>query len=113
MGRALKRAGNLRAAASNYERAIELKPDYVEALANLSTVYNMMGRYDAGLALASRALTIDPDHVGARLNMALRYWETGRVSEAFYEFNQILKTNPLSPEAAFAEQIMMNINIQK
>jgi len=109
LGHALKNAGRLDEAAHSFERAIELNPDYPDALNNLSTIYNSTGRKQDALDLLRRTLSLNPGHLQAKYNLALQYYEMGLFSDAVREYSQLIEISPYSKEAAFARQMLLLI----
>ena len=61
--------GRRNAATASYRKAIDLKPDYIEAYVNLGSVFVKMQRYEDAITEFQRALQIDPDFVPARTNL--------------------------------------------
>jgi predicted O-linked N-acetylglucosamine transferase (SPINDLY family) len=75
LGRACKAAGDLTAAEAAYRRAIELKPDFAEAMVSLGIVLQYLGvgfedlaRLDEAVELHERALRLKPQMVAAHAN---------------------------------------------
>ncbi|MBC7941421.1 MAG: tetratricopeptide repeat protein, partial [Chitinophagaceae bacterium] len=70
LGRSHKAAGDLDAAESSYRQALQLKPDYVEAMVSLGIVLKSRGDADGAIALYDRALQLAPDYAVAHANRA-------------------------------------------
>ncbi|MDO8595621.1 MAG: tetratricopeptide repeat protein, partial [Sulfuricaulis sp.] len=68
-----------------YQRAIEIDPDYVEALCNLGVAFGRKGWRDPAIACYRRALQIKPDP-DAHFNLALIYLLTGNFKEGRQEY---------------------------
>src|SRR6202035_2908943 len=49
------------------DRAVELKPDYIEALCNRGKLLREMGEHEAATDSFERAAGLNPDHMEARL----------------------------------------------
>jgi len=111
-GHGLKESFRLEEAAHEFEMAIALQPDYADALNNLATVYNSIGRRSEMPGLLQRALAADPNHVSARFNLAMYYYETGHFLEALGEYTLILDHHPYSKEAAFSQSMTRLIQQQ-
>jgi len=112
-GHALKEMKRLEEARIEFERALELTPDYPDALNNLSTIYNSMGRRPEAIRLLQRTLDLDPEHLQAKSNLALFYYESGLLEEAAGEYFSIMRLAPLSKEAGFAQSMVMLIRKQQ
>lgn len=83
----------------DYERAVKLNPDYVEALGGRGEIYRTVGRFDEALVDLNRALKIKPD-AGWNILMsrAIVYCIKGRLDLAKPDFDQALKEEPKSAE---------------
>jgi tetratricopeptide (TPR) repeat protein len=83
----LKNAFHLPALRIELDRALELDPNYADALAAKGGLYLQLPRFLGGdgvkaEALLVRAIELDPAAVGARLELADRYLGLGRREEA-------------------------------
>lgn len=112
-GDALKKAGRFEEAMARFERALEIKQDYPDALNNLATVYNHFGKRDEALSLLLDAIALQPDHLQARYNLAMAYYERGLTSEAATQYRLIMEIAPWSKEAAFAWKMLAFIKAEQ
>src|ERR1700742_2881007 len=55
--------GRNEAALSCYDRALLLRPDFIQAFSNRGAVLKQMKRYDEALVSYDRAISVQPDHV--------------------------------------------------
>ena len=83
----LKNAFHLQALRRELDRALELDPNYADALAAKGGLYLQLPRFLGGdgvkaEALLVRAIELDPGAVGARLELADRYLALDRRDEA-------------------------------
>ena len=62
--------GRNEAALSCYDRALALRPDFIQAFNNRGAVLKQMRRYDEALESYDRALALQPDHVEVLNNRA-------------------------------------------
>ena len=53
--------GNVNGAISYYEQALNVMPQNDDALVNLASCYNKIGRYDEAIQLCNKAIIIDPN----------------------------------------------------
>ncbi|MGE0043703.1 MAG: carboxypeptidase regulatory-like domain-containing protein, partial [Vicinamibacterales bacterium] len=65
IGYAYQQKGDEAKAEENWKKAIELKPDYPQALNALATLYNNQKRYDEAAAMSERAATAQAASGGA------------------------------------------------
>ena len=69
----LQRKGDYDRAIADYDRAIQLKPDYAEAYVNRGWAYNAKGDYDRAIADFDRAIQLKPDYASHTTSAA---WPT-------------------------------------
>ncbi|HSH71488.1 MAG TPA: aminotransferase class I/II-fold pyridoxal phosphate-dependent enzyme [Methylophilaceae bacterium] len=68
-GLILKNQGDLKGAATAFEQAIKLKPDYAAAYNNLGIVKKDAGDIDAGIREYRKALALNPGYAGCYSNL--------------------------------------------
>jgi tetratricopeptide (TPR) repeat protein len=91
-------------AEENWKKALELKPDYAEALNALSTLYNNMKRFDEAAAMSAKAAAAGGGGAGsadAVYNQGIILWNQGKIPEAKAKFEEALAANPDHPESNF------------
>ena len=81
-GHALAALGRLDAAIVEYRRAIEIKPDYPEALCNWSAAHYGLDQLDEAEAKCREALAVGSHCAAAHHNLAVILKEKGRLHEA-------------------------------
>lgn len=69
-GLALAQAGNIAEAVEQFRAALQLAPDFPEAVYHLALAYDRMGRTDDAMATAEHALRLSPDLIQARYVLA-------------------------------------------
>lgn len=106
LGDALKKSGRIAEAVHHLERALELQPDYPDALNNLGTIYGGSGRRQEAIQFFSQAIMLSPGHLQARFNLAINYYEQGMLSEAEQQYGVIIQSAPYSKEAVFARKML-------
>jgi len=109
LGDALIKAARYKEAGPHFERALELQPDFPDALNNLATVYNNAGRVQEAVQLFSRALGFNPGHLKARFSLAFLYYDQGMLSEAEQQFAILMRIAPGSSDAIFARKMLAKI----
>jgi tetratricopeptide (TPR) repeat protein len=111
-GHGLKEAHRLEEAQREFERALELQPEYPDALNNLATIYNTIGRRSDALSLLEKTILLAPDHVPAKFNLAMNYYESGMFQDALREYAEIIQLAPDSKEGVFAASMISLIRNQ-
>src|SRR6185437_12224958 len=60
-----------------FDRALERRPDFVDALSNKAIALSQLRRFDEAFAIYARVKALDPDHVVSNWNAALLHLLTG------------------------------------
>jgi tetratricopeptide (TPR) repeat protein len=81
-------------ALEHMRRAVELKPDFMEARLNLGAALLDAGKADEAQAAFEAALEIDPGSAPAHLRLGSIYLERGRPREAASHLEQALRLDP-------------------
>jgi len=85
-----------------FNKAIEIKPDYVDAFNGLATVYNAQKKFDEAAQASQRAVEMAASSGGgaaggsvdALYNQGVIHWNAGHIAEAQKCFEDALKVNP-------------------
>ena len=97
-------------AAVEFQKAIDLKPDWLDAMHALATAQSKLGRQDDALATIGRVIELDPDDPFAYTSQSIFLQRKGLVPEAeaasakarMAAWKKELKTNPKAPPPAGA-----------
>jgi tetratricopeptide (TPR) repeat protein len=95
-----------KAAEAAWLKAVELKPDYTDALNALATLYNNQKRFDEAAAVSAKAAEAGAviggtGNADAVYNQGIILWNQGKIPEAKVKFEEALKANASHPEANF------------
>lgn len=93
-GTASQAAGQREQALKAYDRALALKPDYVEALVNSGAVLRELHQHAQALDRFMRVLAINPNYENALGNCAIMLSEFKRSEEATAMFARLMAINP-------------------
>jgi tetratricopeptide (TPR) repeat protein len=85
-------------ALASYNWALELKPDYFEAVYSRGNTYHMLEKYDEALIDFNRALKLKPDDIEALISRGATYSQLKKYNEAITDFNHALKLKPDYPK---------------
>ncbi len=96
LGVALHRQGRLEEAAAAYRQAVELQPDFTDALSNLSGALLNLRRPEEALPHLEKALAINSSHVLANTNLGLVLHALGRSREGVYYAGKAVELAPQS-----------------
>ena len=92
-------AGRLGAAAEEFGKAIEARPDDVEAHYNLGVALARQGKFDSAMAEDRKALQMDPGFEKAHNALGDGLLRAGRTADAIAQFQAALEIRPDSTEA--------------
>lgn len=81
-------------AAASYERAIALKPDYVNAHNNLGNVWKALGRADQARASFAQALRYNPGNADTHYSLGVLCCDEGDRGAAELHFRHCLEQDP-------------------
>src|SRR5262249_30910170 len=101
LGYVLQNLGRHDEALAAFDKAIALKPDYVEAMNSMASSLTGFGRFEEALALSERVLALQPDYVPIHINRAQWLGELHRFDEAFTSFEQALALDPGNADATW------------
>jgi tetratricopeptide (TPR) repeat protein len=99
LGNALFQKGQVDGALEQFQKALALFPNYVEAHSNLGAALFQKGQVDDAAAHYKRALEINPNHAQANYNLGLVLFEKGQVDDAIAHYRKAVKMSPYYPEA--------------
>lgn len=82
LGHLDQHAGSCNSALYQYDRTLEIKPDFLEAHSEIAVVRNSIGELDKAEIAVKKALTIDPNHVSTLTTSAFIYIAKGDYTAA-------------------------------
>ncbi len=94
LGIVLLRKGRVDEAITQYQTALQIKPDYAKAHNNLGNALLQKGKVDEAITHCQRALEINPDYAEAHNNLGTALCQKGRVDEAITHYQTALQINP-------------------
>jgi tetratricopeptide (TPR) repeat protein len=96
LGKLYLSAGENAKARENFEKAIEIKPDYidVEALFQLGRLYFNDNMIDEAIAIFQNIIVLVPNHSNAHYSLGVAYAAKGQKDAALAEFEKVLELNP-------------------
>jgi arylsulfatase A-like enzyme/Tfp pilus assembly protein PilF len=98
---ALRELGKDGEAIAHFEKALALRPDYVEALNSLGLTLVHAGRLEEAIHRYEQALKIKPDYVQTHNNLGNVLERTGRHAQAIEHYEQALRIQPDFMDAHF------------
>ena len=96
-GVTLMNARQYKGALAQFDRIIELEPEFAEGWNKRATLYFLMDRYDESIDDIRETLIREPRHFGALSGLGVILTETGDHTDAIAAFEYALKVNPFLP----------------
>ena len=94
LGHALTEQTELEAALEHYRAAVELKPDYVEALCNWGVALSRLDLAHEAETKFRRAIAVNPRFAGAHHNLGMLLRQHGRLAEARCAIEEAIRHAP-------------------
>ncbi|MBD1830852.1 tetratricopeptide repeat protein [Microcoleus vaginatus GB1-A2] len=86
--------GDFEGAIADYNKALEIKPDYHEVWYNRGIALNDLGRWEEAIADYDKALEIKPDYHEVWYNRGIALHQLGRLEEASADYDKALEIKP-------------------
>jgi len=90
----VQRMGELDKAVAEYQRALELDPDYAFALNMLGLTYAAQGKNDRALAMLNRYVAVSPGAANPLDSLAGLYFGLGDLDQAIEKYKEALAVKP-------------------
>lgn len=94
-----QKAENYQAAISQWEKALDLKPNDAEVCNFVGIAWHRIGNYDKAVEYFKRAKAINPEYVDAVNNLGYIFFLQKRYREALVEFELAVKLKPTYQQA--------------
>jgi Flp pilus assembly protein TadD len=99
LGAAFLQQGNPELAEKHLTRALEINPNYPEALNDLGMILLDKGMYREAVTRFSQALTLHPNYAEAHNNLGLTLTRVNRFPEAIEHYKIAIALDPMFPKA--------------
>ena len=99
LGYTLLQKKRLDEALTHFQKALQIKPRYVEACYNAGNALLQKGKVDEAITYYQKALQIIPGYTKACYNLGNALLQKGKVDEAIAEYQKVLQINPDNAEA--------------
>ncbi len=101
LGRALLAQGNLSQATLALEKAVSLRPDFVQARVLLARLYLVQRDFAKALQAAEQVIALDPNNISAHLSRSTALLSLDERERAREELTYIIKNFPQNPDARY------------
>lgn len=96
-------AANYEQAARQFERALQMDPNYSQAALYAGRAYNALFQDAKARAAFEKAIAIDPDYLEARASFAGMLLDIGDVDEAIRQLNVVMQRDPRNEMALYLQ----------
>ena len=93
--------GNYKKEIEYSRKALEINPEYLDALYNTGVAYGKLGEHNKAIECYAKALEIHPGDVGAWNNLG---WNFGKLGDHFQEIESYKKALRIDPNNGFARK---------
>jgi tetratricopeptide (TPR) repeat protein len=101
LGLALFQKGQVDDAIAQYQKAVEIYPNYVAAHYNLGNALLQKGQLDTALAQYEKAVEIDPNDAAAHINLGNAFFQKQQLDKAVAQFQKAVEINPNDAEVQY------------
>ncbi|MCA2775721.1 MAG: serine protease [Microcystis sp. M135S2] len=88
-------------ALSDYDKAIELNPNYAYAYYNRGNLYKNLQKYELALADYDKAIELNPNYAKAYYNRGVLYYDQKKYELALADWNKAIELNPNFTDAYY------------
>jgi tetratricopeptide (TPR) repeat protein len=99
--------GDYEQAIAAYDKALQLRPTYAEALDSKGVALGQQSNWEDALAMFDKATRVNPNYVWAWSNRSAALSKVGRYEEALESADKALRLNPKLPDAWQAQGIAL------
>ncbi len=100
-GSQLMYAGKYNEAEPYLKKAVNLDPDFVDALDHLGIVYRRQNRYEEAEEVYLRSISLNETNIVPVMNLAVVYRNMNRLEDAFEMYIKLTKIDPDNPEGYY------------
>lgn len=98
---------NYKRALAQYERALNIEPDFTAAIVNSAIAYNLSGNPEKGIKLLKEAIKHDPEHISTiYFNIGEILHGRGKYTEALEYYNKAIGAE-IEPELLYKKLIVL------
>lgn len=107
----LQQQGNIDAAVGHFQQAIELDPNFCDAMDNLGQILRSQGKIDEAIEWYKKSIEVAPNNTVARQNLAFAYQTQGQIENAIAEYQKIIEIDPNEAEGYYGlGNLYLNLN---
>ncbi|MBF2064182.1 MAG: tetratricopeptide repeat protein [Calothrix sp. C42_A2020_038] len=99
---------NYKAAITNFNKAIDINPDYAQAYNRRGDAYYRLGEYQKSQADSSMAIRLNPEDANSYYDRGFSLYSLGNYNGAIADYNQAIKLEPKNANAYYARGLARN-----
>ena len=103
---------NLNEASNLYKKVLKLKPNHLNTIFNLATIYAQTNKYSDALKLFLKYTNLNSKNYSAYNDLGLTYFQLGKIEEAIKNVKKSIDLNPKYAEAYNNVGLMLSRNGQ-
>ncbi len=92
----------------NYNKAIELDPNYANAYIGRGGTYGYLSQYERSIEDFNKAIELDPDNAEAYNNRGAAYFYLNQYERAIEDFNKTIELYPNHNKAYNSREMALN-----
>jgi tetratricopeptide (TPR) repeat protein len=92
-----------------YQRAVELDPDFASARNNLANALSQTGQFGEAIKHYDEVLRVEPFHADAHINKAHAFDRLGRTAEAIEAYQAATQLDPTEVTPEFLARVHVNL----
>jgi tetratricopeptide (TPR) repeat protein len=101
-------SGCFRAAVQEYERALHLRPGFLDIRLKLANAFRDLGDKAQAVEQLRTILQLSPEHVAARISLSIALYSAGEVEAALVELERVLLKEPGHSRAALYKNMILD-----
>lgn len=109
-GAATLKLGMLERATSEYQAALQLNPDHLQAHVSLANIYFEQRQWKEAMHEYQAAIRINPQYFNARFNLGAAYARQGKVQDSIREYQAAARIDPNNAEAHYCLGVMYKLD---
>lgn len=106
LARIHEQQGKVPEAIAEYKRALDIRPDYVDAHHNLGTLYLQQGKLDLAIRAFREATRLEPQGAIYQRSLGIAYLQAGKREEARRALQRALELQPDGPQAENTRKLL-------
>ena len=105
---------DFKGAIEDFDRAVQLNPQYAEAYNNRGNTYFVLGNQQEAMKNYNQALKLNPELASAYYNRGYANYKGGKMEQAIKDYNRAIELNPkYLPAYGIERSFALNLEMSK